>query len=75
MNPNQTKVKAIIVSAILVVVVLLIVSVCELISISKMKEKVEKQNKKIDELSRQIEYYQNYSTDNKDFNNIIAEGD
>lgn len=75
MESNKKKVKIIIFSAILAVVFLLVVSICEIISISAMKQKIEKQNNKIEELNRQIDYYKNSSDDDKNFDNIIIEGE
>lgn len=75
MNPSPRKIKLVIFGALLIALILLSIAICELVSISSMKKEIEKQNKEIESLQNQINYYNQSQTDNKDFDYVITEAE
>lgn len=69
MQPNQKKIKLIIVLAITLIAFLLISSFVLLISISATQSKIAKQNAEIEKLNNQIKYYEQIKEqDDPDYN-------
>ena len=71
MKNSLARIKVIIASAIFIIAVLLAVCICELISIHAMQKKVSEQNSKIDELNKQVDYYNNLENDDNEFDYLI----
>ncbi len=79
MKLSQTKIKSLIILAVVLVVGLLICSVIQIISINKKQSLIDSQEKQISKLQNELNYYQNQQSQNDDIDDknsdyIIIEG-
>ena len=76
MQQKQRKIKLIIFSAILLVIVLFVSSICLTISINEKQKQIKKQQTEIDKLNNILNYYeQNEENPKQPSNGVIIEED
>lgn len=73
MTQNKNTVKLIILSAFLAVIVLVAVCIFQLVSIYKKNELLEKQNQQIEQLNKELDFYNNFDSSTPD--NEILKGE